>query len=128
MRDEQTIYFQSDEQEEAYNKKRKWRLQQKKRLRRRFFFYACIASITFITIFSIYLKQGKAQERYLADKAELTIELEKVQQEQKQLKAELERLDDDEYIEKLARQQYLIGKEGEVIFSLPEKEKKQQKE
>lgn len=128
MRDEQTIHFQSEEQEKAYNNKRKWRLQQKKRLRRRFFFYACIASITFITIFSIYLKQGKAQERYLADKAELTIELEKVQQEQKQLKAELERLDDDEYLEKLARQQYLIGKEGEVIFSLPEKEKKQQKE
>lgn len=128
MRDEQTVYFQSDEQEEAYKQKKQWRLQQKKRLRRRFFFYACIASITFITIFSIYLKQGKAQERYLADKAELTIELEKVQQEQKQLKAELERLDDDEYIEKLARQQYLIGKEGEVIFSLPEKEKKQQKE
>ena len=128
MQDEQTVYFQSDEQEEAYNKKRKWRLQQKKRLRRRFFFYACIASLTFITIFSIYLQQGKAKERYLADKAELTVELEKVQQEQNQLKAELERLDDDEYIEKLARQQYLIGKEGEVIFSLPEKEKKQQKE
>ncbi|MBF4502286.1 septum formation initiator family protein [Savagea sp. SN6] len=128
MRDEQTVYFQSDEQEEAYKEKRKWRLQQKKRLRRRFFFYACIASLTFITIFSIYLQQGKAQERYLADKAELSVELEKVQEEQEQLKAELERLDDDEYIEKLARQQYLIGKEGEVIFSLPEKEKKQQKE
>ncbi len=128
MQDEQTIHFQSNEQKEAYIKKRKKYMQKKKKMKRRFFLYACIASLTFITIFSVYLKQGKAQERYLADKAELTVELEKVQQEQKQLKAELERLDDDEYIEKLARQQYLIGKEGEVIFSLPEKEKKQQKE
>lgn len=42
---------------------------------------------------------------------------------QELLKLQLAKLDDDEYIAKLARKEYFLSEEGEIIFTIPDKEK-----
>ena len=44
---------------------------------------------------------------------------------QELLKLQLAKLDDDEYIAKLARKEYFLSEEGEIIFTIPEKKKEQ---
>ena len=44
---------------------------------------------------------------------------------QELLKLQLAKLDDDEYIAKLARKEYFLSEEGEIIFTIPDKEKEQ---
>ena len=44
---------------------------------------------------------------------------------QELLKLQLAKLDDDEYIAKLARKEYFLSEEGEIIFTIPNKKKDQ---
>ena len=44
---------------------------------------------------------------------------------QELLKLQLAKLDDDEYIAKLARKEYFLSEEGEIIFTIPDKVKEQ---
>ena len=44
---------------------------------------------------------------------------------QELLKLQLAKLDDDEYTAKLARKEYFLSEEGEIIFTIPEKKKEQ---
>ena len=44
---------------------------------------------------------------------------------QELLKLQLAKLDDDEYIAKLARKEYFLSEEGEIIFTIPDKKKEQ---
>lgn len=55
-----------------------------------------------------------------AQKAAAAGELEHVEATQENLQNEVKKLQDDEYIAKLARSQYYLSKEGEIIFSFPE--------
>ena len=43
-----------------------------------------------------------------------------MQKEEEQLKEEIVKLNDDEYIAKLARKEYFLSDDGEIIFNLPE--------
>ena len=49
------------------------------------------------------------------------------EKERDQLAKQLEKLNDDEYIAKLARQEYFLSDKNEIIFSLPKKEQKEEK-
>lgn len=44
---------------------------------------------------------------------------------QELLKLQLAKLDDDEYIAKLARKEYFLSEEGEIIFTIPDEKKEQ---
>ena len=44
------------------------------------------------------------------------------------LKDEIVKLNDDEYIGKLARKEYFLSDDNEIIFTLPEKKDKEEKE
>ena len=57
-------------------------------------------------------------------KPKWSIELEDVQLEQETLKRQLVKLDDDDYIAKLARKDYFLSENNEIIFSIPENKKK----
>lgn len=52
-------------------------------------------------------------------------ELVQAMETQELLKLQLAKLDDDEYIAKLARKEYFLSEEGEIIFTIPDKEKEQ---
>ena len=43
------------------------------------------------------------------------------------LKEQIKRLNDKEYIEKLARSEYFLSNDGEIIFKLPEEKKESEK-
>ena len=55
-----------------------------------------------------------------AQKVAAAEELEHVEATQENLHNEVKKLQDDEYIAKLARSQYYLSKEGEIVFSFPE--------
>lgn len=50
-------------------------------------------------------------------------DLEEILEVQEQLKLQIAKLDDDEYIAKLARKELFLSEEGEMIFTIPEKTK-----
>ena len=58
---------------------------------------------------------------------EMLAQLEDVKDEQEILKRQLVKLDDDDYIAKLARKEYFLSENNEIIFSIPENKKKTDK-
>jgi cell division protein DivIC len=117
----QTSYVQQKEYAEIASARKK------KLLARRlsvFFVFACIISYFMI---SSYLSQTKTMEAQLTQKKKLENELKELKKEQDLLKEEIIKLNDDEYIAKLARKEYFFSDENEIIFNIPE-EKKEKKE
>lgn len=55
-----------------------------------------------------------------AQKVAAAEELDHVEATQENLQNEVKKLQDDDYIAKLARSQYYLSKEGEIVFSFPE--------
>ncbi|QLK85304.1 septum formation initiator family protein [Staphylococcus sp. 17KM0847] len=51
----------------------------------------------------------------------------KIQDEEIELKEQLNNLNDDEYIEKIARDEYYLSNDGEIIFKLPEEQEDHKK-
>ncbi|WP_170005985.1 FtsB family cell division protein [Bacillus fonticola] len=58
------------------------------------------------------------QEQYI----ELQEKLSTLEQEQQDLENQIEKLNDDEYVGKLAREEYYLSDDNEIIFSLPDDE------
>jgi cell division protein DivIC len=54
------------------------------------------------------------------EKQQIEVTLKDTQQEQEQLQTQIKRLEDENYVAKLARSQYYLSKDNEIIFSLPE--------
>ena len=62
------------------------------------------------------------------EKAEKLAELKEVEDEQEMLINQLAKLEDDEYVAKLARQEYFLSDNNEIIFSMPNKKAEDKKE
>lgn len=60
-------------------------------------------------------------------KAEVLQALEEVQDEHDMLKSQIIKLNDDEYIAKLARKEYFLSEDNEIIFAIPENEENDDK-
>lgn len=98
------------------HRENKFRKQRKRRI-------ASIAVISglFIAGLSMNLvKNTKLISDLDAQKVTAAEELDQVEATQENLQNEVKKLQDDEYIAKLARSQYYLSKEGEIIFSFPE--------
>lgn len=69
-----------------------------------------------------------AQTQTISEKAQLReealLELEQVEKQQNQLEEQILLLNDEEYLAKLARKDYFLSEEGEIIFTTPHDEKK----
>ncbi|KXH86817.1 septum formation initiator family protein [Sporosarcina sp. HYO08] len=111
----------------SMQKKENWRQTQKKRLRKKLIIYTVILIITFGGLIQTYISQKKDIAAKEAQKIEMLAELEQVQEQQKQLKRQLIKLDDDDYIAKLARKEYFLSNQHEIIFSIPEFKKEKDK-
>ncbi|HZG60930.1 MAG TPA: septum formation initiator family protein [Anoxybacillus sp.] len=75
-----------------------------------------ISSVLLYTLIS----QSANIEAKIEEKQKLEQQLEKLKKEERQLKEEIKKLNDDEYIAELARKNYFLSKEGEIIFTIPE--------
>lgn len=98
-------------------------------LRRRLavFFGIVIVSIIGLAQFlNIQTERLAAKE---AQKVQVTEQLEEALAKQEMLNLQIAKLEDDEYIAKLARKEFFLSEEGEIIFTIPkttDKEKEQQ--
>ncbi len=95
---------------------------QKVLFRRRIIAFGVFASIILLFIVSTLFSQDQRIAKKEQEKAEVLAELEKVKEQQEMLNLQITKLEDDEYIAKLARKEYFLSDEGEIIFTIPDKE------
>lgn len=115
----QTNYVRQQENEEAYTAKRKKRV-----VRRLSVFFVLVAILSYFMISSL-ISQSYTIDRMQSQKAQLDKELKDLKGQENDLKEEVVKLNDDEYIAKLARKDYFLSKKGEIIFNLPEDNEKE---
>ncbi len=93
----------------------------KVRLYRRLAVFA-VAALLILGFFThSFFEQKKILALKEQEKAEKLAELKEVEDEQEMLINQLAKLEDDEYIAKLARQEYFLSDNNEIIFSMPNK-------
>ena len=106
-----------------YQEKRTQTFEKKKLgLARRLIFFALFAVITTGIVLATLFSQHSALKDKEEQKSELEAQLSDLEKQETKLKEEIIKLNDDEYIAKLARKEYFLSDEGEIIFNLPEKE------
>lgn len=87
-----------------------------------FFLFAAATSYFMI---SALVSQASSLEEIKEEQKQLKTELKGLQKTETILKEEIVKLNDDEYIAKLARKDYFLSEQGEIIFNIPkEKEEK----
>ncbi|KGR76580.1 FtsB family cell division protein [Ureibacillus manganicus] len=95
---------------------------QKVLFRRRIVAFGVLAAIILLLLVSTMFAQDQRIAKKDQEKAEVLAELEKVKQQQEMLNLQITKLEDDDYIAKLARKEYFLSDEGEIIFTIPDKE------
>ncbi|MBT2692138.1 septum formation initiator family protein [Bacillus sp. ISL-55] len=98
----------------------------RKLLFRRLAVFALFASVISYLMISTYISQSAALEKKQAEKEQLEQKLASHQKKQEILDEEIVKLNDDEYIAKLARKEYFLSEKNEIIFNLPKEKKDSQ--
>lgn len=79
-------------------------------------------------LISTLITRENALQAKNAEKIKLEETLASLEKEQQLLENEVVKLNDDEYIAKIARSEYFLSDEGEIIFNIPEpKQEKKEK-
>ncbi|MFJ5625204.1 septum formation initiator family protein [Peribacillus loiseleuriae] len=112
---ESDYVLQREQQEHTYVKKRRGLI------RRLTFYGICAAIISVLTVITL-ISQAGALEKKTAEMEQVKSKLAQLKKAENVLKEEIVKLEDDEYIAKLARKEYFLSEKGEIIFNLPEKE------
>ena len=84
-------------------------------------FFVFAVAIAYLMISTI-ISQNFALANKTDEKAQLKKELVALKTDEVLLKEEIVKLNDDEYIAKLARKEYFLSEDNEIIFTLPETE------
>lgn len=104
----------------AQQEKKVQTVKKKKRgLVRRLTLYSVFAAIFLIVAVSTLITQNIALDEKVQQKEELEGKLAKMEKKETLLKEEIVKLNDEEYIAKIARRDYFLSDKGEVIFNLP---------
>jgi cell division protein DivIC len=98
----------------------------RKLLFRRLAVFALFASVISYLMISTFISQSAALEKKQAEKEQLEQNLASLQKQQEILDEEIVKLNDDEYIAKLARKEYFLSEKNEIIFNLPKEKKDSQ--
>lgn len=114
----QTEYVRSLQKKETRKNARKVRLY------RRLAVFAIVAAVILGGLTNMFINQKQTLAAKELQKVEVLAQLEGVQEEQEMLKRQLVKLNDDDYIAKLARKEYFLSEKSEIIFSIPENNKK----
>ena len=97
--------------------------------RRRLAVFFVVAAAICIALVSTIMNQNARLAEKEAQKTSVQEQLMTVQEQQKMLELQIAKLQDDEYIAKLARKEYFLSEEGEIIFTIPkENDKKDEDE
>lgn len=88
-------------------------------LYRRLIAYSIITVFLSVSFISVLISQYELLSEKKQEKLQLEKELELVKQEEQDLREEIKKLNDYEYIGELARRDYFFSDEGEIIFTFP---------
>ncbi|MGM0846996.1 MAG: FtsB family cell division protein [Bacillota bacterium] len=108
--------------------KKKVNHHRKKRLFRRLALLLILALTISGFLVSTLISRASVLDEKEAQKVKLEAKLEKLERQQAILEEEIIKLNDDEYIAKLARRDYFLSDDGEIIFNIPEPESKKEEE
>ena len=100
-------------------KQQQMKQRQKVLSRRRLAVFFVVAVAVCIVLVTTMLNQNARLAEKEAQKSKVQEELLTVQEQQEMLKLQIAKLQDDEYIAKLARKEYFLSEEGEIIFTIP---------
>lgn len=95
----------------------------RKLLFRRLIVFFVFASLISYFMISTLISQASSLDEIKAEQKQLKEELNTLVKTETILKEEIVKLNDDEYIAKLARKDYFLSEEGEVIFNIPQEKK-----
>jgi cell division protein DivIC len=113
----QTTYVEQQEYAEiASSRKRRLVL-------RRLSVFLVFASLLTYLMISDHISQTTKLEAKLAQKKKLNHQLADLKRQESILKEDIVKLNDDDYIGKLARKEYFFSEKGEVIFNIPDDNK-----
>ncbi|MGM9944679.1 MAG: septum formation initiator family protein [Lysinibacillus sp.] len=97
--------------------------------RRRLAVFFVVATAVCIVLVSTMVSQNARLAEKEAQIKNVQEELMTVQEQKQMLELQIAKLQDDEYIAKLARKEYFLSEEGEIIFTIPkESDKKDEDE
>ncbi|MCT2346783.1 FtsB family cell division protein [Niallia taxi] len=82
-------------------------------------FSICALAIGFFMI-STLISQGSVLEEKAAEKKKLDGKIALLEKEEKSLKEQIVKLNDEDYLAKLARKDLLLSEKGEIIFNIPD--------
>ncbi|HLO10640.1 MAG TPA: septum formation initiator family protein [Pseudoneobacillus sp.] len=111
----QTKYAIQQESMEVSSAKRR------KLLYRRLTVFLLLAGFISFFMIKTYLSQLAALEVKQHEKKQLEKQLSGLENKKQILEEEIIKLNDDEYIAKLARKEYFLSEKNEIIFNLPQK-------
>ncbi|WML42530.1 septum formation initiator family protein [Neobacillus sp. PS3-40] len=95
-------------------------VRKRKLLFRRLSIFLLFAAFTSYFMISSILSQTSALDAKMAQKKHLDKEFSGLKKQQQILKENIIKLNDDEYIAKLARKEYFFSDKNEVIFNIPD--------
>ena len=110
----QTTYVKQQEYAEIASARKK------KLLVRRLAMFLALASILSYLMISSNISQSAKLSAKMAQKKELTHQLTQLKKERDILNENIIKLNDDDYIAKLARKEYFFSEKNEIIFNIPD--------
>lgn len=93
----------------------------KQGLKRRLALYGVFVAIFAVFAVSTLISQHRTLNEKTLQKEKIESQLATLKSNEKSLKAEIVKLNDDEYVAKLVRKDYFLSEEDEIIFTLPNK-------
>jgi len=107
-------------------KKQQIKQRQKVLSRRRLAVFFVFAAIICIALVSARMNQHTRLAEKEEEKRQAQEELAAAKEQQEMLKLQITKLEDDDYIAKLARKEYFLSEDGEIIFTIPKGNKKEE--
>ncbi|EDK4068806.1 septum formation initiator family protein [Listeria monocytogenes] len=92
---------------------------------RRLAFMAVIFVVVGGLLTITYTKQALTLKEKKAKQVQVDKKMVAMKDEEEELNEQIKKLHDDDYIAKLARSEYYLSKDGEIIFNIPEENSKQ---
>jgi cell division protein DivIC len=97
-------------------------LYRRRGLIRRLTAFGVVVGILAYLMISTFFSQIAAYENKIDERDRLQAELQGMAKQKVQLEEEIIKLNDDEYIAKIARRDYFLSEDHEIIFSIPDED------
>lgn len=108
----QSQYMQQQERQQQLSKRRK------RGLLRRLTMFGLLAIVSSVIMITTVISQSSAIDEKNAEQKKLEETLAGLEKDEKLLREEIVKLNDDEYIAKIARRDYFLSDDNEIIFNI----------